>query len=36
MYNVKKGIIAGISKQVKDKMIATATKELLEKVKLLS
>ena len=36
MINVKKGIIAGISKQVKDKMIATATKELLEKVKLLS
>ena len=36
MSNVKKGIIAGISKQVKDKMITTATKELLEKVKLLS
>jgi hypothetical protein len=35
MLNVKKSIIAGISKQVKDKMITTATKELLEKVKLL-
>ena len=36
MNNVKKGIIAGISKQVKEKMITTATKELLEKVNLLS
>ncbi len=35
MYTVKKGIIAGISKQVKDKMIIQETKELLEKVKLL-
>ena len=36
MSTVKKGLIAGISKQVKDKMIAKATKELLEKVSLLS
>jgi hypothetical protein len=36
MHIVKKGLIAGISKQVKDKMIAKATKELLDKVSLLS
>jgi len=36
MSLVKRGLIAGISKQVKDKMIAKATKELLEKVSLLS
>jgi hypothetical protein len=36
MSIVKKGLIAGISKQVKDKMIAKATKELLDKVSLLS
>jgi len=36
MSTVKKGLIAGISKQVKDKMIAKATAELLKKVELLS
>jgi hypothetical protein len=36
MFIVKKGLIAGISKQVKDKMITKATKELLDKVSLLS
>lgn len=36
MSIVKKGLIAGLSKQVKDKMIAKATKELLDKVSLLS
>lgn len=36
MSIVKKGLVAGISKQVKDKMIAKATKELLDKVSLLS
>jgi hypothetical protein len=36
MYDVRKGLTAGIRNQVKDKMIAKATKELLEKVSLLS
>ena len=36
MYDVRKSLNAGLKKQVKDKMIAKATKELLEKVSLLS
>ena len=36
MSIVKKGLHAGLSKQVKDKMIAKATAELLKKVELLS
>jgi hypothetical protein len=36
LYHVEKGLIAGISKSVKDKMVARATKQLLEKVSLLS
>ena len=36
MYDVRKGLTAGLKKQVKDKMIAKATKDLLEKVSLLS
>ncbi len=36
MYDVRKGLTAGLKNQVKDKMIAKATKELLEKVSLLS
>jgi len=36
MSDVRKGLDAGLRKQVKDKMIARATKDLLEKVSLLS
>jgi len=36
IYDVRKGLNAGLQQQVKDKMIARATKELLEKVSLLS
>jgi len=36
MGDVRKGLVAGLGKQVKDKMIAKATKELLDKVSLLS
>ena len=36
LYHVEKGLIAGISRSVKDKMVARATKQLLEKVSLLS
>jgi len=36
MYDVRKSLDAGLKRQVKDKMIARATKELLEKVSLLS
>lgn len=36
IYDVRKGLVAGLKKQVKDKMIARATKELLDKVSLLS
>jgi len=36
IYDVRKGLNAGLKKQVKDKMIAKATKELLDKVSLLS
>ena len=36
MSDVRKGLTAGIRNQVKDKMIAKATKELLDKVSLLS
>jgi hypothetical protein len=36
MYDVRKSLDAGLKRQVKDKMIAKATKELLEKVSLLS
>lgn len=36
IYDVRKGLNAGLQKQIKDKMIARATKELLDKVSLLS
>lgn len=36
MFDVRKALNAGLKKQVKDKMIARATKDLLDKVSLLS
>lgn len=36
MHDVRKGLTAGLRNQVKEKMIAKATKDLLEKVSLLS
>jgi hypothetical protein len=36
MSDVRKGLTAGLRNQVKDKMIARATKDLLDKVSLLS
>lgn len=36
MYDVRKGLTAGLKRQVKSNMIAKATKDLLDKVSLLS